>query len=350
MTRQTWTAAVSALLFILAAAVVAVTPVPFVTSAPGMTYNLFGAGPGGQPAVRVEGVSTYETKGEVRLSTVAVTRADAPVSLPEALYAYWTSSRHVYPREGIYPPGDTIAEVRAHEAQLMAASQSNAVAAALRSAGVEVRQMPMVQSVASAGPAVDKLFPGDFVLEIDGTPTPTVASVRTEIEKRSIGEAVTFTVLRDRQPVAVSLDTAASKTQAGVPVWGGNLVMGYSYAPKVTFDLSDAVGGSSAGLMLALAVFDRVTPDQLVNGRIIAGTGAIDGAGNVTAVRSVSEKLAAAEEAGATVFLIPAQNCADLKGIDAQARLVSVSTLDDAIASLDALSDPETEPLVRGCS
>ncbi|MFP5416127.1 MAG: PDZ domain-containing protein [Actinomycetes bacterium] len=348
MTRQTWTAAVAALLFVLSAAVVAMMPVPFVTFSPGSTHDLL-ADVDGRPAVEVEGLPSHQTTGEILLPTVAVTRADAPVSLPEVLYAHWAADRDVFPREAIYAAGSSATEIRAREAQLMAVAQSNATASALRAAGVEVRQIPMVQSVASAGPAVDKLFPGDFVLEIDGKPTPNVASVREEIEKRSIGESVTFTVLRDRQPLAVTLDTAASKTQAGVPVWGGNLVMGYSYAPRVEFGFDDGVGGSSAGLMMAMAVFDLVTPESLTGGRIVAGTGAIDGAGNVSAVSGVRERLAGAEGAGAEVFLVPSANCVDLVGVSSTVRVVSVSTLDAAINSLDALADPATQGIVRGC-
>ena len=41
MTKQTWTAAVSALLFVALAAVVSLVPVPFVSWSPGATVNLF---------------------------------------------------------------------------------------------------------------------------------------------------------------------------------------------------------------------------------------------------------------------------------------------------------------------
>jgi len=349
MTRQTWTAAVSALLFILSAAVVALVPVPFVTYAPGDTHNLLGALDSG-PVVEIDGVTSNPPRGQVLKTTGAVSRSDAAVTLPEALYAHWVGDHEVFPRDSVYPPGVTTQEIRAREDQLMAGAEAASAAAALRAAGVEVRQVPMVQSVASAGPAVDRLFPGDFIVAVDGVATPTVAAVRQEIERRSIGESVTFTVVRDREELSVTVDTVASKTQVGVPVWGGNLVMGYSYAPKVTFTLESGVGGDSAGLMMALAVFDRVTPEDVVGDRVIAGTGAIDGAGNIAGVGGVRVKVRAAQAAGATVFLVPEANCSDLTGVSTPLRIVSVTTLDDAIGALDALADPATEGLVRGCT
>lgn len=353
MTRQTWTAAVSALIFVIAAAIVAMTPVPFVTYSPGATYDVLQ--PGDRDPIEIEGVSSYPATGSLLISTTAVTRPDTPVSLPEVLYAHVAPDREVFPRDAVYAAGSTSAEIRTRDVQALATSQADASAAALRSAGFDVRQVPMVQSVAQTGPAVDKLFPGDFVLAVDGTPTTTVTAVRTEIEKRSIGEAVTFTVLRTlpdgrRETLAVPVDTIASKTQGDLPVWGGNLVMGYSYDARIKFNLDPALGGPSNGLILALGVYDRLAPDHVVNGRVVSGTGIIDGAGNVAAVGGIREKLVGAERARAEVFFVPSANCGDLVGVTSTARIVSVSTLDDAIEALDALADPATEGLVKGCS
>ena len=352
MTKQTWTAAVSALLFVVAAAFVAMWPVEFVTLSPGASHDLL-AEHDGVPVVQVEQEGAPETTastGRMLVPTVAITSADAPVSLPEVLFAYWAPDRDVHPREYVYPPRSSATDVRAREAQLMATSQADAAAAALRAAGFEVDQVPMVQSVSSTGPAVDKLFPGDFVLAVDDIETPTVAEARAVIEARAIGQEVQFTVLRDREPVVVKVDTAASKTNVGVPVWGGNLVMGYSYAPRISVALDPGVGGASAGLMMALAIFDTVTPGDLPGGRTIAGTGAIDGSGMVSQVSGVREKLAAAERDGAEVFFVPAANCSDFVDLASPVRVVSVASLEDTINSLELLADPATEGLVKGCA
>ncbi|MFZ2748718.1 MAG: S16 family serine protease, partial [Propioniciclava sp.] len=86
------------------------------------------------------------------------------------------------------------------------------------------------------------------------------------------------------------------------------------------------------------------------NGRVVSGAGTIDGVGNVAAVGGIKEKLVSAERAGAEVFFVPSGNCVDMEGVSARARIVSVSTLDDAINALDALADPATEALVKGCT
>lgn len=348
MTRQTWTAALSAVLFVASAAIVALVPVPFVTFAPGTTQDLLGA-VDTTPVVAVEGAQTYPTNGRLLVPTVDYTRASDVVTLPEAMYAHWAPYREAFPREAIYGSAQSPEEFRQNLAQLVAASQLNASAAGLRAAGFDVQQVPMVQSIASAGPAVDRMQQGDFILAVDGVATPTVADVRQLVERREVGDPVTFTVLRARERLDVTIDTAPSNTRAGVPVWGGTLTMGYSYAPRVTFSVDAGQVGGDAGLMTALAVFDRVTAGDLVGDRVVAGTGEIDGAGAVSNVWGLRERMAAAESAGAGVFLVPTANCADTVGVATRMRVVPVGSLDEAIAALDALGDPGTADLVKGC-
>ena len=72
--------------------------------------------------------------------------------------------------------------------------------------------------------------------------------------------------------------------------------------------------------------------------------------GRVGPVGGVQQKLAAAGEGGATLFLLPAANCAELGELHPKVRLVPVNTLDDAVQALDALGDPSMEHLVRGCT
>ena len=65
------------------------------------------------------------------------------------------------------------------------------------------------------------------------------------------------------------------------------------------------IGGPSAGLMLTLGIIDKVKPEDLTGGKIIAGTGTIDDDGNVGPIGGVPQKLVGAKDAGATFFLTP---------------------------------------------
>ncbi|MER5311263.1 S16 family serine protease [Streptomyces sp. NPDC002773] len=110
---------------------------------------------------------------------------------------------------------------------------------------------------------------------------------------------------------------------------------------KVTLHLAD-IGGPSAGLLFSLGIVDKLAGDgaggDLTGGRVVAGTGTIDAAGAVGAVGGVSLKTQAAARDGATVFLVPKAECSEAQaGLPKGLRLVPVTALSDAVASLRAL-------------
>ncbi|MEV6245389.1 S16 family serine protease [Streptomyces sp. NPDC051742] len=111
---------------------------------------------------------------------------------------------------------------------------------------------------------------------------------------------------------------------------------------KVTLHLAD-VGGPSAGLLFSLGIVDKLNGDgdggELTGGRIVAGTGTIEADGEVGAVGGVSLKTQAAARDGATVFLVPKDECSDAEAeLPKGLRLVPVTALSDAVSSLRALA------------
>ncbi|MGB7962764.1 MAG: PDZ domain-containing protein [Propionicimonas sp.] len=333
MTKQTWTAAVAALLFVAFAAVIAMVPVPYVTWAPGATHDLLGE-VDGKPAITVEGADTYPTSGELRIATVAVTRADASLTLPEALFSFWLPSREVLPREAIYPSGVEASQVQEAEARQMGDSQDTAVVAALRAAGVTVAELPMVTSVVASGPANGKLKPGDLITAVDNVVVTTVQEVQDGIQRHHVGDVVKLDLIRDGAPLTQSITTRAFASEPDVPEVGVRLSIGYTFEPVVSFGIDPKIGGSSAGLMFSLALYEKLTPGFLVDGRVIAGTGTIADDGQVGAIGGVQEKLAAAEAAHVTLFLIPRDNCDDHVEPHPSLQVVPVSTLGEALKVL----------------
>jgi Lon-like protease len=110
---------------------------------------------------------------------------------------------------------------------------------------------------------------------------------------------------------------------------------------KVTLKLAD-VGGPSAGLLFSLGIIDKLDGDggggDLTGGRTIAGTGTIDPDGTVGAVGGVALKTQAARRDGATVFLVPKEECSNAKSeLPKGLRLIPVTTLKGAVNALVAL-------------
>jgi PDZ domain-containing protein len=339
MTRQTWTAFVSAVLFVALAALIALVPVPFVAWSPGGTQDTLGT-VAGQPIIKIEGIESFPTSGQLDLTTVAVTRADSHLTLPEAMLSYWLPHRDALPRDAVYAPNKSSDQVESEEAEMMVTAQDDAVVAALRAAGKPVTEMPAVASVTIGGPAHGRLMPGDLVVSVDGVATPDVASVGVQIRNHPVGKKLDLLVLRDRVRTHVLVTTVESTTESGVAVAGITVGLGYLYTPRISFDLGQEVGGPSAGLIFALAIYDKITDGELLQGRHIAGTGEITPDGTVGAIGGIQEKIAAAEKAKATAFLVPAPNCADLAGIKTDLVLVKVATLADGIDAVRTLESP----------
>ncbi|WP_420175375.1 PDZ domain-containing protein [Luteococcus sp. OSA5] len=347
MTRQTWTAIVSAVCFVVLAMLLALLPVPFVAWGPGRTLNLLGEGDSGKPAVEVEGLKTHPVTGELRMTTVSVTRVDSKLSLPEALFAHALPKRDVLARDVVYPPSKSLDQVRTEEVAMMDDSKSEAIVAALRAAGEKVQQMPMVKSVGLAGPAYSRLQPGDLIERVDRTEVQRPADVARLIGRHAVGDPVVLSVLRDGRQMDITVTTVSSNEDKKVPVIGVRTVEGYLYAPTVNFGIDPKVVGPSAGLVFSLAIYDMITPGDLLGGRKVAVTGQISADGTVSPIGGIQEKIAGAERAGAEYFLVPSGNCGDIGGVDSSMRLVKVGTMGEAVKALSDLrsgASPESLP------
>ena len=119
------------------------------------------------------------------------------------------------------------------------------------------------------------------------------------------------------------------------PLVGISIIAAFPFSVNIS---SGDIGGPSAGLMFALGLYDELTPGDLTQGRTIAGTGTISLDGKVGPIGGIRDKVEAAQRVGATVFLVPKDNMAELNGVDTGGmKLITVGTFQEA---LDALSAP----------
>ncbi len=334
-------AVVSSALFVAMAALIIFVPVPYVTWRPGTTINVMGASDQG-PLVEVVGYPGWESEGGLYMTTVSATRVESSVSLPEALLAHLSQDADAMPRDVIYPPGKSQEQVRSEAVAMMDNSREHAAVAALRAAGEAVTEVPMVTAVSTTGPAADLLMPGDLITSIDDRPVADRDSVAAAIRERSIGDPVVFRIIREGQEETITVLTDAGSDAQ--PVVGVTIGIGYRYSPQVVFRVDQSVVGPSAGLIFALAVYQKVTETDLLGEGVVAGTGTIDPSGKIGSIGGVREKIKGAEGVGATVFVMPDSNCEALGDLDTDVRIVPVPTLRDAISSLQMLrTDPQSQ-------
>lgn len=337
MSRNT-VAVSSAILFVVMAAILVLAPVPFVTWRPGSTVDVLGSNGEGL-LLEVNGIQNYSTDpSKLLMTTVSQSRVDAQVSLTEALVAHFSSRADVLPRDIVYQKGLSDDEVRQEAVAAMDTSRINATVAALRAAGQTVTEMPQVSAVVLSGPAKDLLLPGDLIESVNGRGVETskeVTDIIAVVEPDA--DPVVFTVLRDGASENVSVvpgQDAKGRVDAGIQVSPG-----FDYTPEVVYRIDSSVVGPSAGLVFSLAIFDKITENNLIGDDVVAGTGTMGPGGNVGSIGGVRQKLAGAESAGAKVFLLPMGNCTDIGDLSTDMLLVPVSTLKDAIAALQLIDE-----------
>lgn len=337
-------AALAGLVLLALIAIAAILPVPFIVLSPGPTFNTIGD-VDGVALVEITDTTTYPVTGALDMTTIREEgEPRSPLTVFGALAAWVDPDRAVLPRELLYGDDETTEEVQQRNAVLFSTSQSNAIAAALNTLGEPLIEDVVVTAVVEGTPAFGVLDAGEQIIAIDGAPVRVPEDVVEAVRSQPIGATLAFTVERDGEEVDVDVVSAEKPDEAGVPYVGITVGINYRAEFPIVFALED-IGGPSAGMMFALAIVDKLTPEDLTGGGHVAGTGTIDPAGAVGAIGGIRQKLAGARGAGATLFLMPEVHCEEASGhVPDGLTVVPVTTLQGALDALSAWRAGEPLP------
>ena len=341
MTQRTWAGLLAVPLLLALWAIALTSPLPYVTYEPGLTVDVLGAADG-KEIIQVDGRKTYRDDGELRLTTVYVTRPESDVNLLQLMEGWISSDDAVYPVRAVYPPGETDAASRKQGAVEMVSSQDAAVAVALTELGIKYDDATKVLTVDPKAPAGDVLKPGDLILAVNGKPVTTPSQIEKAVVASGAGKALDVRIERAGAERTVTL---TPEEKDGKPRVGIELLPSYRFPFQVTVGIDDQIGGPSAGLMFSLGIYDTLTPGSMTNGDVIAGTGTIASNGKVGPIGGIQQKIAAARETGAELFLVPSGNCREALGAtNGDMRLVRATTMHDVVDALKTWTDdPEAD-------
>lgn len=326
--------------------VAATTPVPYITMSPGPTVDVL-AESRGEEIVQVDGHQRYETDGRLELTTIKLTGPDQEVSLGEALTAWFDRSRAVYPREAFYAPDESEQDVETESAVQMVSSQDTAVAVALTELGYDLEKITEVLAVTPGSPADGKLETRDQILAVNGKPIRNAADVARIVRATPDGDSATFEIRRGKTEKTLRITPEPSEDDPDVPLVGIVVGPSYDFPFDVSVNIDERIGGPSAGLIFSLAVYDTLTPGALTGGAAVSGTGTIAEDGSVGPIGGIQQKIVAAEDSGAELFLVPPGNCEAALASDVdpeEMRLVKAATMHSAVESIEKyVDDPGTE-------
>ena len=311
-------------------------PIPFVFFKPGVPDNVAGK------IISIKDAKTYPINGKLFITSILVTNPDSPVFGAETLVNWVIGPHVVLPKESVYPPIQPAKKIERDSRNEMESSKVTATAAALRYLGYDFDEVYYVSDIRDYSDAIKKLKIGDVITDIDGKKINQIEEIRTSYANKSIGDPLLITVeRRDKNGKVASVTTRVilvenldieEKERPAIGILVGTSAR---FPIDVDFNLP-GVGGPSAGLIFAVGIVEKLTEEDLVRGRKIAGTGTISASGKVGGIGGIEEKMVGASRIGATIFIAPRENCPDIEHVPNDLKVIPVSTLSEAIEALRA--------------
>jgi len=336
--RRTLTLVVALVPILVFGLLLGLVTVPFVSLGPGPTFDTLGEYDG-KPVVAIDGTPVKPTSGHLNMTTVS--QRDG-LSLGQALVLWGSGSQQLVPRDLVFPPEKSREDIEKSQNADFQNSEDSAEYAALNY--LKFAKAVTVEKVTDPGPSAGKLQVGDAIDKVDGTPVPDVEAFTKILKATKPDQTITLDFRRKNAPPG----TATVKLGRNDDRDYGFLGIAVQTAPwapfTVDFNLAN-IGGPSAGLMFSLAVVDKLNDGNLNGGKFVAGTGSITADGTVGPIGGIRHKMSTAAEAGATVFLVPKENCDEARTVAQDTMtLIKAENLTQTVDALHTLRDGGQPP------
>ena len=279
----------------------------------------------------------YDFDGNLFQLTVRRDEASALIYL----WAYIDNSFDLYPREVILPKGVTPQELSEISIQNMKTSENVAIAVALKNLNYDIDSKGdgvLVVGILDDSPVKDKLLKGDLLTTINDEQIFSASEFIATLRKYDIGETVTIGLTRDIDgkdtEISISTELIEHIEYDNEPMVGF-LATTVNERFDFPFEIdikTGNVGGPSAGLMMALNVYNNLIPNDITNSLIVAGTGTIEIDGSVGPVGGIRQKVIAAKRAGSELILVPTANYEEASPFSTdETAIVPVDSFEEAL-------------------
>lgn len=325
----------------------AIAPTPYLVEQPGPVYNVLST-IAGKPMITITGKTTYPTTGDLDMLTVTM-KGDSTrgASWFDVGIANFDKSLEIINKDDVYPPGWDDAKLNYEADVMMLDAQANAKAAALTLLDIPFTSSVKVTSVTKSGPAGKILKAGDTLLTVQGEKATGIDQVRAYVRATKGQALVQLEIDRKgkRSIVYVLPKLIDKEWRMGIYVQS---------VPEFPFKIGievGNVGGPSGGQILALAIYDKLTPGSLTGGEKIAGTGTVDAEGVIGPIGGIRQKMYGAIRAGAKWFLAPSDNCDEVVGhIPDGLQVIKVSNIQDSLKAVKAIASNTGTASLPACT
>ena len=296
-------------------------------------YYFMAPGPPYQWDIAIEGAESYDYEGNLYQLTVRRDEANYFTYV----WAKVDNSVDLYSREVILPKGVTPQELSEISIQNMKTSENVAIAVALNFLDYEIETQGdgvLVVGVMDDSPVAGKLLKEDLIISINNEVIKSTTEFISLLRTYEIGDMVSLGLIRNDKEMNIETKLIEHIDYENEPMVGflaSTPNQRFVFPISVDIDTGN-VGGPSAGLMMALNVYNSLTEYDITKGIKVAGTGTIEIDGSVGPVGGVKQKVIAAKNAGSTLILVPTANFDDVQSyIDEDTSIVSVDTFNEAL-------------------
>ncbi len=276
-------------------------------------------------------------KGSLSMCYVSLMKGTLPVLGLSYLFPNWD----IIPKEDITIDDESVDDLLELDRLYLQESIDNATILAYRKAGKEINITKEINNVIYITDEADTdIEVYDKILSVEGQDISSLEDLKEIVSKKK--ENDTINILVDRNGKKINTTSKIYKLDDSLKV-GISTLTTYEYTtdPEIKVKTKSSEAGSSGGLMLSLAIYNKLTPEDITKGKKIVGTGTIDINGNVGEIDGVKYKLLGAEKNKAYVFLCPMENYDEALKVKKDNKLdiiiKAVSTFDEALTYLTNL-------------
>lgn len=299
---------------------------PFYINAPGGLIDI---------SEKIKILNSTNSVGSLNFAYVSEIKATLPTVLISLINKDWDLLK----KEEVVLENETPELLYYRDHLLMEESNDNAILVAYQKAKKEVSVTNRKFIITYVDKdAVTDLQVKDQILEIDDKVIKYRKDIEEYINSLNTGDNVKIKVLSNGNIVYRKAEIKSNKDKniIGIMITERKEL---ETIPEISLTFDKSESGPSGGLMLSLAIYDKLVEEDLTRGKTIVGTGTIDEYGNVGSIGGVIFKLKGAVKKGAEIFIVPnginyeeAMKIKEERELDIE--IVGVSSFDQALEYL----------------
>ena len=257
------------------------------------------------------------------------------------LRAQFDNTMDLKPIETVMPSDMTMEEYNEQMKKNMDDSQKKATLLALQAAGIPVEVQGgglIINEFTETSLMKDALQKGDIIKQFEGQTMLLNEDLQRLLLQYQPGDEVLLLIERDDQLLEIKGILSQDESgKAKLGIYIASTPWELVHDRVITFQ-NEEIGGGSAGMMLTLEILNQLLEEDLTQGFKIAGTGTIRLDGSIGPIEGVKQKLHAAEDQGASYFLVASENSEEALSYATSIEVVPVTQLTEALSFLKSLA------------